>query len=160
MIFHVKDDFKPGAKVFALAHSWFNKVAAWLNYVRGDGYITVEQSDSPTLDRPPRVRLNMKAVEQRLIADGFGGKDPGPEPPSSTTNLVGTYPGDDAVATGTWTAGGANGVVVPRFTRAKWSGTYLYGYYRTETYDAKGRLCSVSGETRYVIDTPVAYSQS
>ena len=64
--------------------------------------------------------------------------------------------------TATWTAGGTNGLAARKLYRvvvhAPSSGNnapVIYGFYRTETYDAKGRLYSVSAETRQVIDETV-----
>lgn len=76
--------------------------------------------------------------------------------PSSSTTLSTDADAPDAT---TWTADGTKGVVVKFKTREKWSGTYLWGYYRTATFDECGRLRSISAESRYIIDTPVTYNQ-
>lgn len=80
------------------------------------------------------------------------------ESPSSPTSLVPSSYTSSTANTTTWTAGGTKGVTEREVSRVVWTGTYLYGFYRTKTYDRFGRLYSISGETRFTIDTPVTYN--
>lgn len=80
------------------------------------------------------------------------------ENPSSTISLVPSSLTSTSPNTTTWTAGGTKGVTEIEVTRVVWTGTYLYGFYRTKISDRFGRLYSISGETRFTIDTPVTYN--
>ena len=106
---------------------------------------------APTVDKVLTVVKNGTAIS-------WQNADRPAENPSSTTNLSATYPGNDAATNNSWTAGSTTGLTITQLVRVKWSGTYLYGYYRTFKYDRFGRLYSVSAETRYTIDTPVTYN--
>lgn len=108
---------------------------------------------APTADKVLTVVKNGTAIS-------WQNADRAAENPSSTTNLSDSYPGNDAASTNSWTAGSTTGLTITMLERVKWNGTYLYGYYRTLKYDKFGRLYSVSAETRYIIDTPVAYTGS
>lgn len=81
--------------------------------------------------------------------------------PASATSVA---PTSDAADTTTWTAGNSVGLAVKKLYRTKYvtSGTtpILYGYFRTETYDQFGRLYSISGETREVIDQTILITLS
>ena len=103
---------------------------------------------APTTDKVLTVKKNGTTVTWE---DAGGGAA---ENPSSTTSLANAAPGTATVNSTTWTAGGTKGVVVRQHTRTMWNGTYLYGFYRDWVFDKNGRLYSVSGETRYTIDTP------
>ncbi len=103
---------------------------------------------APTTDKVLTVKKNGTTVTWE---DAGGGAA---ENPSSTTSLANAAPGTATVNSTTWTAGGTKGVVVRQHTRTMWNGTYLYGFYRDFVFDKNGRLYSVSGETRYTIDTP------
>jgi hypothetical protein len=108
-------------------------------------------STAPTTDKA----LTVKANTTTLSWEDAGGTA---DNPTNKTSLADTYPGTDSANSSSWTSGGSNGVTVTIQTRTMWSGTYLYGFYRTFTFDKTGRLYSVSGETRYTIDTPVTYN--
>ena len=103
---------------------------------------------APSTDKVLTVKKNGTTVSWE---DAGGGAA---ENPSSKTNLANAAPGTSSTNSGTWTAGGSNGVTVRYHTRTMWSGTYLYGFYRDMVFDKNGRLYSVSAETRYTIDTP------
>ena len=83
-----------------------------------------------------------------------------PEDTSSKTNLANAAPGTATANSTTWTYGGTNGATLRVQTRTKWDGTYLYGFYRDVTIDRFGRAYAISAETRFTIDTPVAYTGS
>ena len=85
-------------------------------------------------------------------------EDAAADNPASKQSLADTYPGTESANSSSWTSGGLNGLTLTVQTRTMWSGTYLYGFYRTLTFDETGRLYSASGETRYIIDTPVTYN--
>jgi hypothetical protein len=103
---------------------------------------------APTTDKVLTVKKNGTTVTWE---DAGGGAA---ENPSSTTSLANAAPGTATVNSTTWTAGGTKGVVVRQHTRTMWDGTNLYGFYRDFVFDKNGRLYTVSGETRYTIDTP------
>lgn len=74
-MFHVKDDFKPGAPVSAVPATWFNKVAAFLNnFVAGDGLRMFKNESGATV-----ISLD----ESTAAAD------------TSTPTVLGTYPTDE-----------------------------------------------------------------
>ncbi len=104
---------------------------------------------APTTDKVLTVKKNGTAVTWEDASASSA------QNPSSTTSLANAAPGTSSTNSTTWTAGGTKGVVVRLTTRTMWSGTYLYGFYRDLTFDKNGMLYSVSGETRYTIDTPV-----
>ena len=109
---------------------------------------------APSKDKVLTVKKNSTSVTWEDAPEGGGSA----ENPSSKTNLADSYPGTASANTASWTAGGENGVSVTVLTRVQWSGTYLYGFYRTYVYDKSGRLYSISAETRYTIDTAVTYN--
>ena len=83
--------------------------------------------------------------------------------PAAPEDILGTPEGVEAVDADTWDrenpTGGKDGVVLRVTGRVGYfhgGDEILYGYYRTLTFDAFGRLTDISGETRYTIDTPVA----
>lgn len=110
-------------------------------------------TSAPTADKVLTVVKNGTAIS-------WQDADRPAENPSSTTSLVPSSLTSTSPNTTTWTAGGTKGVIEIAVTRVVWTGTYVYGFYRTKIYDRFGRLYSVSGETRFTIDTPVAYTGS
>ena len=102
---------------------------------------------APTSDKTLSVKKNGTAIT-------WEDADRPAESPSSPTSLVPSSYTSSTANTTSWTAGGTKGVTEREVTRVVWTGTYLYGFYRTRTYDRFGRLYSISGETRFTIDTP------
>lgn len=69
--------------------------------------------------------------------------------------------GSETAATNTWTAGGANGLAewyVSRVVYNHAGNKILYAFLRKRTYDNFGRLYSVGGETRVIVDEPAVLS--
>ena len=144
-------DLLKGVKyIFQIPLEWFRRVDA---RVFGDHPGPGVRFDD-AMDGSRAIGIDYHVLDDRY--DGSGGA----ERPETTTSLVDNYPGTATASTGSWTADGRNGLVVTKLTRVYWSGTQLYGFYRKFTYDKGGRLYSVSGETRYTIETPVAYTGS
>lgn len=108
-------------------------------------------SNAPTTDKA----LTVKANSTTLSWEDAGGTA---DNPASKQSLADTYPGTESANSSSWTSGELNGLTLTVQTRTMWSGTYLYGFYRTLTFDKTGRLYSATGETRYIIDTPVTYN--
>jgi hypothetical protein len=83
----------------------------------------------------------------------------GPNSPSSPDAIGGTTEGNEAAESTSKTFNNAKGLSLGIMTRVAYydaGDKTLYGYARTLTFDAMGRLYSVSGETRISIDVPVA----
>lgn len=80
--------------------------------------------------------------------------------PGNPTSTVGTVAELEAAQSDYWTAetnSTSNGIRLLQCTRIAYShggDEILYGYYRTWAFNSCGRLASVSGETRVIIDTP------
>lgn len=106
---------------------------------------------APTVDKVLTTKKNGTAIT-------WEDADRPAESPSSPTSLVPSSYTSSTANTTTWTAGGTKGVTEREVSRVVWTGTYIYGFYRTKTYDRFGRLYSISGETRFTIDTPVTYN--
>ena len=69
--------------------------------------------------------------------------------------------GTDTARTESWTYNGNTGMrewYVSRVVYSDAGAQVLYAFVRQRVYDRHGRLYSVSGETRYIIDTPVVIS--
>lgn len=70
-MFHIKDDFAPGAPVSTIPAEWFNQVARFLNHFVGNG-IQVDKPDKPSLNSP--VTISPSPLNQAAPApavDGF-----------------------------------------------------------------------------------------
>ena len=79
-----------------------------------------------------------------------------PIDPPVPDNTVGTTDETDAAQADTWAVGDGTLKVI-MLTRMAYNhegDEKLYGYYRDFKYDAYGRLTSVSGEVRVIIETP------
>lgn len=128
-----------------------------------DAYAYLNKHPADTSEDTSQTTISAR----RIATVGFVNSKTKAVNPSSTTSIQpaiarvtsGTAPAADAT---TWTAGGQNGLAIRKLCRvvvhAPSSGNaapVIYGFYRTETYDAMGRLYSVSGETRQVIDETV-----
>ena len=109
---------------------------------------------SPSSDKV----LTVKAGASVLTWEDGGSSAQNPS--TAVTSLANAAPGTATANSGTWTAGGSNGVVVRVQTRTMWNGTNLYGFYRDLTFDKHGRLYSSSVETSFTIDTPVKVTWS
>lgn len=161
-MFSEKRDFGMIGKIFGVPRRWMTRIASFCSSLTvSHPILTIKKPDFPDPTKNPvEIGIDEEVLKAFIEANGGSGNqnDGSVEKPTSTTSLSATYPGTDAAATNTWTAGGEKGLVETVMTRTRWSGTYLYGYYRTKTYDRLGRLYSVSAETRYIIDTPVAYT--
>lgn len=146
MAFHVKDDFRAGAPVSQVPAAWFNRVGSFLNNLVGGYGVTVEKSERGA----STVSLDASVLTKSSAA---------PETPEAAEDLTTAGEGTVSASSASWKYDGATGVKVTVQTRTCYihtaSAPALYGFYRTFLFDAKGMLCSVSEETRYVIDTPV-----
>ena len=110
---------------------------------------------APTSDKVLTVKKNGTDVS-------WENADRPAEEPSSTTSFAENYPSPvnaNSDST-TWTAGGSKGYVETVITKISWTGTYLYGYFRTKTYDRFGRLRTVSRLMRFTIDQPAVFTWS
>lgn len=80
-------------------------------------------------------------------------------PASAVQGMGANSVGVEAASSDAWVAGGTNGLAVWIETRQRYFNTgnkTWYAYARLFTYDALGKLYSVSAETRFTIDTPVS----
>ena len=98
-MFHITDNFQPGAPITQVPVSWFNKVAHFLNNLIGDG-ATVDKGD------PPVIRVDANAVAGKLRETGTpaDGKD--------SPNVL-----DTDGASWTWQAGGVDGLELDCYCR-------------------------------------------
>lgn len=146
MAFHVKDDFKAGGPITQVPASWFNRVGSFLNNLVGGYGVTVEKNERGA----STVSLDASKLPKATAA---------PSEPASTVDLTTADEGKEKAASNAWGYDGSAGVKVTLQTRTCYLHTnvspVLYGFFRTFTFDAKGMLLSVSGETRYEIDRPV-----
>lgn len=147
MAFHVKDDFKAGAPISQVPASWFNRVGSFLNNLVGGYGIKLEKNERGA----STVSLDASQLPKATASV--------PTSPASTVDLTTEGEGTDAAASMAWSYDGDAGVKITLQTRTCYlhtkSSPVLYGFFRTFTFDAKGMLLSVSGETRYEIDRPV-----
>lgn len=63
-MFHLKDNWPSGMRIFQIPLSWFRKVSGFLNnFIQGEG-IEIEKPDNPGLDTPVRIKLSEDALEK------------------------------------------------------------------------------------------------
>ena len=93
---------------------------------------------------------------------GGGGGGGVPSQADTNTTLGDGTEGSATAGSTTWTADGTKGLVEWYVSRVAYFDTattpVLYAFLRKRTVAADGRLVSVSGETRVVVDTPVSIS--
>lgn len=132
---------------------FLNLVANILNNISAGTGIKMDTPQTPSSAAPFTIGVDTKWLQAFVAGDN-------PSQPAITTDLTTAGEGTVTAKTGTWAyTNGTNGVQVTLQTRTFYDHTasspVLYGFYRTFSFDGKGRLLSVSAETRYVIDTPV-----
>ena len=135
-MFHVKDDFKPGAPVSAVPATWFNKVGAFLNnFVAGDGLRMFKNESGATVIS--------------LESDGDG---------AATTSYTTVKSGGSAESdnnTDKWTSGGTTGAKVSVCTLGyKKDDTNVHLRWRTLTISADGRITGISAEDSGIVVYP------
>jgi len=121
-------------------------------------------SDSRAVARTIRAQGDAIRVLERRVGNlpvrwGNGGTvATDPEDPETPDVTVGTTAETEAAQTDHWTIGDGTlaKIVLYRMAYSDTGDQKLYGYYRTEKYDAYGRMTSISVETRVTIDTPEA----
>jgi len=82
-------------------------------------------------------------------------------PGSAIVTIGAASEGSETASTATWTAGGTNGLAewyVSRVVYNHAGNRILYAFLRKRTYDKFGRLYSVGGETRVIVDEPAVLS--
>lgn len=107
-MFHVTDNFQPGAPITQVPVSWFNKVAHFLNNLIGDG-ATVDKGD------PPVIRVDTAAIAKKL-------SEVGTPVDHSDTNAD----DDQGGSIWTWAAGGDNGIVITPYCEIEEDGGFHY----------------------------------
>lgn len=104
---------------------------------------------------------------QAMVSDAYGDSTPigggcaeNPGTNVDTIPAAGAVEGGETALTDTWTSSPTgNGLalwVVSRVVYNEAGDQKLYKYFRKLTFDKCGRLWSVSGETRVIVDTPVS----
>ena len=125
-MFHITDNFQPGAPITQVPASWFNKVASFLNNLIGDG-VKVDKSDTS----PSVIRIDENAVAKKL-------SDAGTPVDHSDTNAD----DDQGGSTWTWDAGGYNGLVVTPYCEiGEDDGWHYFGRVKL-TFSKSGLLVS------------------
>lgn len=122
-MFHITDNFQPGAPITQVPVSWFNKVAHFLNNLIGDG-ATVDKGD------PPVIRVDTAAIAKKL-------SDAGTPVDHSDTNADDDQDG----STWTWTPGN-NGLVITPYCEVEEDGGFHYFGRVQLTFSKSGLLVS------------------
>jgi hypothetical protein len=125
-MFHITDNFQPGAPITQVPASWFNKVASFLNNLIGDG-VKVDKSDTS----PSVIRIDENAVAKKL-------SEVGTPVDGSDTNADDDQDG----STWTWAAGGDNGLVVTPYCEVEEDGGFHYFGRVQLTFSKSGLLVS------------------
>ena len=128
-MFHITDNFQPGAPITQVPTSWFNKVASFLNNLIGDG-VDVDKNDTS----PSVIRVNTDAIVDKLSKTGT------PDDHSDTN-----ADDDQDGSTWTWTAGGANGIVITPYCEIEEDGGFHYFGRAKFTYSKNGLLVAAEG---------------
>ena len=123
-MFHITDNFQPGAPITQVPVSWFNKVAHFLNNLIGDG-ATVDKGN------PPVIRVDTAAIAKKL-------SDAGTPVDHSDTNADDDQDG----STWTWAAGGDNGIVITPYCEIEEDGGFHYFGRVQLTFSKSGLLVS------------------
>lgn len=63
-MFHINADVR---RPWKLSRHWFNRVAAFLNNLCGDGIICVNRPDEPLPDRPVSLSLNLQGLRDKFV---------------------------------------------------------------------------------------------
>lgn len=122
-MFHITENFQPGAPITQVPVSWFNAVAHFLNNLIGDG-ATVDKVD------PPVIRVDTDAIAKKLA-------DIGTPADHSDTNADDDQDG----STWTWTPGN-NGLVVTPYCEVEEDGGFHYFGRVQLTFSKSGLLVS------------------
>ncbi len=77
-MFHVRDDFRPGTKIFSIPLSWFRSVARFINSLCPGTGIRMTFPAEPSAETPVKISIDEKYLEnavRRLVpgADAGGG---------------------------------------------------------------------------------------
>ena len=126
-MFHITNNFQPGAPITQVPASWFNKVASFLNNLIGDG-VKVDKSDTS----PSVIRIDENAVAKKL-------SDAGTPVDHSDTNADDDQDG----STWTWAAGGANGLVITPYCEVEEESGWHYFGRAKFTFSKDGLLVGV-----------------
>lgn len=126
-MFHITDNFQPGAPIAQVPASWFNKVASFLNNLIGDG-ATVDKGS------PPVIRVDTAAIAKKL-------SDAGTPADHSDTNAD----DDQGGSTWTWAAGGDNGLVITPYCEIYDDQGWHYFGRAKFTYSKDGLLVAAEG---------------
>lgn len=124
-MFHITDNFQPGAPITQVPASWFNKVASFLNNLIGDG-VKVDKSDTS----PSVIRIDENAVVDKLSKTGT-------PVDHSDTNADDDQDG----STWTWTPGN-NGLVITPYCEIEEDGGFHYFGRVQLTFSKSGLLVS------------------
>lgn len=138
-MFHVKDDFKPGAPVSAVGARWFNKVGAFLNNICGGRGIKVTRSDSPAAGAPVIIELE----DDVIVPSTATGT---PTDMTDATDDDGTDADEKQVV---WAAGGENGVDIDVYMRMKWKSGKWRAFAGTLKFSKDGLLVAAVRKNGY-----------
>lgn len=122
-MFHITDNFQPGAPITQVPTSWFNKVASFLNNLIGDGVDVAKSDTSPSV-----IRVNTDAIVDKLSKTGT-------PVDHSDTNADDDQDG----STWTWTPGD-NGLVITPYCEVEEDGGWHYIGRVKLTYSKDGLL--------------------
>lgn len=126
-MFHITDNFQPGAPITQVPASWFNKVASFLNNLIGDG-ATVDKGN------PPVIRVDTAAIAKKL-------SDAGTAEDKTDQEVDDDTDGDTWV----WEPGGENGLMFDCYCRAEEDGNWHYLSRARLTFSKDGLLVRAEG---------------
>ena len=126
-MFHITDNFQPGAPITQVPASWFNKVASFLNNLIGDG-ATVDKGN------PPVIRVDTAAIAKKL-------SDAGTAVDKTDQGADDDTDGDTWV----WESGGKNGLMFDCYCRAEEDGNWHYLSRARLTFSKDGLLVRAEG---------------
>ena len=79
-MYHVRDDFKPGTKIFSIPLSWFREVGRFINSLCSGSGIRMTNPAHPSAETPVRIYVDEAWLKQKVIefapaqATGGGGE--------------------------------------------------------------------------------------
>lgn len=126
-MFHITDNFQPGAPITQVPVSWFNKVASFLNNLIGDG-ATVDKGN------PPVIRVDTAAIAKKLLEVGTPVDKTDQEADDDTD-------GDIWV----WEPGGKDGLMFDCYCKTKEDGNWHYLSRARLTFSKDGLLVRAEG---------------
>ena len=98
-MFHIRDDFKPGTKIFSIPLSWFRGVGRFINSLCSGTGIRMTNPAHPSAETPVRISVDEAWLKQKVaeFAPQQTGGGEGAQPVADATNVDNTQTGDGDV---------------------------------------------------------------